>query len=144
MKRFAYLISIALLAISGFANAGPLNTKGGVYATHGYDPVAYFTESKPVKGYSQFAAEYQGAQWIFSSAENKALFEGNPEKFAPQYGGHCAFAAAHENVVDIDPAAWHIHEGKLYLNYNKSVQKKWLPKKAAFIPKADSFWLTLD
>ena len=144
MKRIAYLIAVTLLAVSSIVNAGPVNTKGSKFAIHGYDPVAYFTESKPVKGSKQYAANYQGAKWVFSSAENKNLFEGNPEKYAPQYGGHCAFAAANKSIADIDPDAWHIYQDKLYLNYNKSVQKKWLPKKTALIPKADSFWLTLD
>ena len=144
MKIVAYLISIVLLAVSGFANAGPVNTKGSDYAIHGYDPVAYFSESKPVKGFKQFAVDYQNAKWIFSSKENQSLFESNPGKYAPQYGGHCAFAAAHGSVADIDPDAWHIYEDKLYLNYNKSIQKKWLPKKTSFIPKADAYWITLD
>ena len=144
MKNLLYVFSLVMVLFGGVANAGgPINTKGEGSAIHGYDTVAYFTESKPVKGSSKYAVEYKGAQWLFSSAKNKALFEANAEKYAPQYGGHCAFAAAHDNIADTDPNAWHITDGKLFLNYNKDVQKRWLPNKKAFIPKADAFWKTL-
>lgn len=145
MKILFHLISLMMVLFAGIANAAaPINTNGGSSAIHGYDTVAYFTESKAVKGNDQFAVEYNGATWLFSQAENKALFEADPEKYAPQYGGHCAYAAAQSAVVDIDPHAWHISDGKLFLNYNKGVQKKWLPEKSSFIPKADAFWLTLQ
>lgn len=145
MKSLFHLISLVVVLFAGIANAAsPINSKGGSSAIHGYDTVAYFTESKAVKGDDQFAVEYNGATWLFSQAENKALFEAEPEKYAPQYGGYCAYGAAQNAVVDIDPDAWHISDGKLFLNYSARVQKKWLAEKPEFISKADAYWLTLQ
>ena len=112
---------------------------GGV-AIEGHDPVAYFTEGKPVEGKSEFTAEWKGAKWRFASAENKALFEKEPEKYAPQYGGYCAWAVAQGETAGIDPQAWKIVEGKLYLNYNKEIQAKWEQDIPGNIKKADQNW----
>lgn len=112
---------------------------GGV-AIEGYDPVAYFTEGRPVEGKSEFTVEWKGAKWRFSSAESKALFEKDPEKFAPQYGGYCAWAVAQGKTAGIDPQAWKIVEGKLYLNYNKEIQAKWEKDIPGNIEKADKNW----
>lgn len=137
-----HLLAIGLWASS--ANAGlPVNTQHSDYAIHGYDTVAYFTEGKPVKGNDQFVAEYNGAQWAFSSAENKTLFENDPGKYAPQFGGYCAFAAAHNALSDVDPAAWHIIDGKLYLNYSQRVEFMWLGNLSSNLEKAESYWSTL-
>lgn len=144
MKNIFQVISFVAVFFVGLANAAaPTNTKGEGSAIHGYDPVAYFTESKAVKGDDQFSADYNGATWLFAKAENKALFEADPEKYAPQYGGYCAYAAANDAVVDVDPTAWHISDGKLFLNYNQRIQKKWLAEKSSYISKADAFWMTL-
>ena len=95
-------------------------------AIRGTDPVAYFTKSKAVKGASQYEYKWNGATWRFSSKENMELFAANPEKYAPQYGGYCAKAMSEGNVVSIDPNAWKIVDGKLYLNYSAGVQRQWL------------------
>ena len=109
-------------------------------AIRGTDPVAYFTEGKAVKGNSQYETRYEGATWRFSSAENKELFEADPEAYAPQYGGYCAKALAEGNVVSIDPQAWKIVDGKLYLNYSKDVQKQWLQDVPGHISSANEKW----
>ena len=110
-------------------------------AVKGYDTVAFFTEGKPVKGSKKIKAEYKGVNWLFSSEENKKLFEENPEKYAPQYGGHCAWAVGENSArAPGDPKYWRIVDDKLYLNYNKSVQKKWLADIPGFIEKADANW----
>ncbi|WOG26694.1 YHS domain-containing (seleno)protein [Endozoicomonas sp. 8E] len=109
-------------------------------AVSGYDPVAYFTEGKPVKGSDKFSTRYKGAAWYFSSEENKNLFLESPEKYAPQYGGYCAWAVAHGKTASADPRQWNIEDGKLYLNYNGSVQKKWLKDKKKLINEADDNW----
>jgi len=111
------------------------------YAINGYDTVAYFTVGEPVEGNDLYVTEYKGVNWRFSSAENLALFEEDPVKYSPQYGGHCAYALGKNGVlVHGDPKKWAIVEDKLYLNLNGSIQKKWLKKTDFYITNADSVW----
>ena len=119
---------------------GTFNNK----AAGGFDVVSYFQgEGNPVKGSKEFKTEWKGAQWFFSSKENLDTFKKEPEKYAPQYGGYCAWAAAQGNLAKGDPKVYHIENGKLYLNYNKSIKKKWFPERASFIEKADEVFPTL-
>ncbi len=99
-------------------------------AIKGYDTVAYFTEGKPVKGRAEFSTTYMDATWHFSSEQNLQLFITNPEKYAPQYGGYCAYAVSRNTTASIKPDIFNIHDGKLYLNYNAGVQRRWLKKNA--------------
>ncbi|GLT18679.1 hypothetical protein GCM10007938_24600 [Vibrio zhanjiangensis] len=113
-------------------------------AVSGYDTVAYFTQGKPVKGDSKWKFEYQGADWYFSSQENLDKFKANPDDFAPQYGGYCAWAVAAKNdFASADPEQWAIVEGKLYLNYSADVKSLWDKDRAGFIEKADVNWPNL-
>jgi YHS domain-containing protein len=109
-------------------------------AIEGYDPVAYFAEGRPVEGDSAFAHDWMGATWYFASAENRDRFAADPERYAPQYGGYCAWAVAHGYTAKIDPAAWKIVEGKLYLNYSKEVQADWAQDIPGNITKSDANW----
>ncbi|MDD7805273.1 MAG: YHS domain-containing (seleno)protein [Endozoicomonas sp. (ex Botrylloides leachii)] len=109
-------------------------------AVSGYDTVAYFTEGKPKKGSDRYTTKYMGAKWLFSSIENLELFKANPKKYAPQYGGYCAWAMAQGHTAKSDPKQWSIENGKLYLNYDASVKKKWLADKEESIKKADQHW----
>ncbi|OAN13319.1 YHS domain protein [Photobacterium jeanii] len=109
-------------------------------AIKGYDAVSYFTESAAVKGDSDFTYQWNGAKWYFSSEENRKAFVANPTKFAPQYGGYCAWAVSKGYTAKIDPHAWNIVEGKLYLNYSKSVQQTWQQDIKGNVAKADSNW----
>ncbi|MGB0961025.1 MAG: YHS domain-containing (seleno)protein [Halocynthiibacter sp.] len=109
-------------------------------AINGFDPVAYFTAEHPVEGRAEFTTLYKGATWRFSSAENKAAFDATPEMFAPQYGGYCAYAASKGYIATSDPAAWTIFEGKLYLNYSKSVRALWALRKSTHIKSANENW----
>jgi YHS domain-containing protein len=109
-------------------------------AVGGYDPVAYFTEGKPVEGSSDFETSYNGATWRFASAEHKAAFEADPMRYAPKYGGYCAWAAAQGYTAKGDPQYWRIVDGALYLNYDSGVQKKWEADIPGFIEKADGNW----
>ncbi len=109
-------------------------------AIRGYDPVAYFAQKKAIKGKAEHAHRYGGASWWFVSAKNKAAFVAHPERYMPQYGGFCAFAMAQGKRVPIDPKAWSLVKGKLYLNYSKGVQAKWEKERDALIKKADAHW----
>jgi YHS domain-containing protein len=119
--------------------AGGFFVEDGV-AIKGVDPVAYFTESAPVQGSDQFAYDWQGVTWHFSSAENRDKFAANPEEFAPQYGGYCAYAVSQGGTAPIDPDAWKIVDGKLYLNVNKSIQQRWEKDIPGYINLADANW----
>ena len=134
-------VAAALVAVSPALAVSPVNKSllGGV-AIDGYDPVAYFTAGRPVEGSKEHSFEWEGATWRFASAENRGLFAKEPGKYAPQYGGYCAYAIANGYTADIDPDAWTIHEGKLYLNYDEKIEAKWRADKASFIAKADANW----
>lgn len=109
-------------------------------AIRGADPVAYFTAGDYVPGTAEFTHEWEGAVWQFASAENRDQFASDPAAFAPQYGGYCAWAVSQGYTATIEPTAWKIVDGKLYLNYNKSVQAKWQKDIPGNIAKADENW----
>lgn len=110
------------------------------FAIRGTDPVAYFTEGRPVEGSEEFTSTYNGAVWAFSSAENKALFDADPTAYAPQYGGYCAWAVAQGYTASTVPEAWHIEDGKLYLNFSLGVQRRWSEDIPGNISKGDANW----
>ncbi len=112
--------------------------RGG--AIDGYDPVAYFTEGKARKGAPEHAYEWNGATWHFASAANLDAFRLEPERYAPRYGGYCAWAVGHAYTARPDPQAWHVADGKLYLNFSPEVQEKWLEKKAELIQSGARNW----
>lgn len=112
----------------------------GNLAIKGFDAVAYFTEQRAVEGSKQFEMSWRGANWRFSSEENLAAFREEPERFAPQYGGYCAWAVSQNDTAGIDPTQFTVHNGKLYLNYNEKISNRWLADKEAFIADADRYW----
>jgi YHS domain-containing protein len=114
-------------------------TENGI-AIKGTDPVAYFREGKAVKGSSQFTHKWKNATWQFSSQENRDLFAKTPEKYAPQFGGFCAWAVSENYTAPIDPEAWKIVNEKLYLNFNKSVQRSWERDETNRIARGDRNW----
>lgn len=113
-------------------------------AVQGHDPVAYFTDGKPVKGSKDFVAEYQGAEFRFASAANRDAFRADPAKYAPQYGGYCAWAVSQGYHAKGDAKNWKIVDGRLYLNYNTSIQKKWEADIPGFIAAADAQWPVIN
>ena len=148
MKLSHFAIALAVFAIpaapAAFADKDPVYTGNFTnVAVEGYDPVAYFTEGKPVKGDKDFTTEYQGAEWRFSSQANLDAFLADPEKYAPQYGGYCAWAVSQGYTAKGDAKHWKIVDGKLYLNYNSSIQKKWEKDIPGFIQSADASWPTV-
>jgi len=113
-------------------------------ALKGYDPVAYFTESKALKGNSDFQHTHAGIKYNFASAQNRELFKKDPAKYLPQYGGYCSWAVGHNYTASTDPEAWKIVNGKLYLNYNKDVQRKWMADEGNLIKSGDANWPKLS
>ncbi len=134
---------LALAAVLGTAQLAAAETEINIvdgYAVHGYDVVAYFEEGKPVIGDDRYTAEHDGATYRFASAEHLDAFKKDPAKFAPQYGGYCAFGAAMGRKFDGDPNAWAIVDDKLYLNLNQKVQERWKENVPGFIKGADNNW----
>ena len=145
----ACALSVAGVLFGTAASAAepPINTlKNSLFggrtdtAINGYDTVAYFTVGKPVKGQDALAIEWMGAKWKFSTQAHLDLFKANPEKYAPQYGGYCAYGVVQDNLVKVEPEQFTIRDGKLYLNYDASVQKKWEQDVPGFIVKANQNW----
>lgn len=145
--------SLILLALSALVPLGaeadtarPVNTLGSAdgVAIRGYDPVAYFREGGPRRGKVEFSVRHGGAVWRFASAENKALFEADAERYLPAYGGFCAYGTSRGYLVKIEPEAWSIVDGRLYLNYDLGIRKTWLGDRAAYIRKADGNWPRLS
>ena len=109
-------------------------------AINGYDPVSYFTEGKPVRGNNEYTYNWNNAVWHFSTKQNQQDFMSNPEKYAPQYGGYCAFGCSEGHKAPTDPDAWTIVDNKLYLNYDTSVKALWKKDIPGHIQKANSNW----
>ena len=137
MKLPSALFLAAFVAAN--AAAGEFYEKDGV-AIRGHDPVAYFSDGKPVKGTAQHKAEYKGSTFHFASKANQDAFAANPANYAPQYGGFCAFGVSGGYKAAIDPAAFTVVNGKLYLNYSRDVQKKWSADIPGHVAKADRNW----
>lgn len=136
------LLTVITLSVSSCTSSPlpPVNVTRDGIAIKGYDPVAYFTDGIPVKGESRFEYVWNGAKWRFAGEEHLALFKSDPEKYAPRYGGYCAYAVSQGTTADIDPGSWAIVEGKLYLNLNKDVQGLWEKDIPGYIQKADKNW----
>ena len=109
-------------------------------ALDGYDPVAYHTVGKPTKGRADLTVEHDGATWRFASSANRDKFVADPDRYAPQYGGHCAWAAAQGYTAKGDPNHWKIVDSKLYVNYNRSIQRRWEKDIPGFIEAGDKNW----
>ncbi len=143
MNCIRNFIIINCILFSGSIVADTVFQQNGV-AIKGYDPVSYHTMKQAVAGKAQFAFEWKGVKWLFSSQENKNLFSSNPDNYAPKYGGYCAYAASKGALAPIDPDAWTIHANKLYLNYSLSVRKIWRQDIEGNIKKANTNWPKLN
>lgn len=140
MKQiFLTILLCATIGLGVFAQKSPVyNTDAG--SINGYDPVAYFKAGKPEKGKPEYRYQWNGGDWWFSSKTNLDAFKASPEKYAPVYGGYCAFGMADGHKAPTDPAAWTIVDGKLYLNYNPAVKKIWAKDISGHIAKAEKNW----
>lgn len=139
------LLATSILAFSSLSFAADIdmNADANDLAIKGYDPVSYFTMGKPVEGDINFTATHKGAIYRFSSESNRDLFKNDPAKFAPQYGGYCAFGVAMDKKFDTDPTAWKIVANKLYLNLNKDVQNKWKQDTKKYLEMSDTNWYSI-
>ena len=133
-------MAVVLFSISANATEKPIYVSKGA-AVSGYDTVAYFTQGKAVKGKKDISIKHMGETWRFSSEQNKTMFLSAPEKYSPQYGGHCAFAMANGKLVSADPKAFTVVDGKLYLNYSLSVRARWSKDIPGYIADANENWL---
>ncbi len=142
ISAFAAILAAGLIAGPAFAGGAVNKTLFGT-ALDGYDAVAYHTLDRPVEGSRQFSYKWRGAAWRFVSAKHRDLFAADPERYAPAYGGYCAYGMAQGAKVDIDPSAWRIVDGTLYLNVNKDVQRTWAQDIPGYITRADRHWQRL-
>lgn len=142
MKKLIMNLSKSLMTLTLLIGAFSAQAKEefATPAISGYDPVAYFSDSAAKRGSGMHAAEHNGQVYLFSSAENKAKFKKNPSKYLPQYGGYCAFGASLGKKFHSDPTVFAVVKGKLYLNLNKDIQKKWNAKQSDMISAADKNW----
>ncbi len=149
MKQFFSIAFLSTLLFSSHLLAGEIFTSvwSPNTAIRGADTVAYFSlklGAKAVKGKGEFKHSYKKVNWLFATQENLEKFKANPEKYAPQYGGYCAYAVGAKNdTASIEVDQWDIVDGKLYLNYNASVKADWEPKKAVYIKAGDVNWPAL-
>ncbi|WP_435357392.1 YHS domain-containing (seleno)protein [Emticicia sp. SJ17W-69] len=141
-KKLVLVFSFCLFILSSFAQKTEVfsNDEGAI---KGYDAVAYFKVGKATKGNSSFAYQWKDAKWLFESQENLDAFKAMPEKYAPQYGGYCAFGLSENHKSPTTPEAFTIVNDKLYLNYNAKVKELWLKDKESRIIKADSNWVQI-
>ena len=140
MKR---TILIALIAFLGIAQAkaqkSEIFTTGGK-AIKGYDPVAFFTDSKPVKGSDSLSYQWKEATWLFASRKNLETFKSDPDKYAPQYGGYCAYGLSQGHKAPTQTDTWTVVNDKLYFNYNSKVKELWVKDQQSLIKTADEKW----
>ncbi len=135
-----FLMMVAAGAVHAASKDAVYKSSWSGVAINGYDPVAYFSEGKAVEGSDSFTHTWNDAIWRFASAESRDVFAANPEAYAPQYGGYCAWAVSQGYTASTDPEAWRVVDGKLYLNYSKGVQKNWEEDAPGNIAKADTNW----
>jgi YHS domain-containing protein len=141
MKKLGFFLS--LLAFAGPLVAQTktfLNLDKNGLAIQGYDPVAFFTENKPVKGRSEFKSVHQGATYYFASAQDKERFDQEPAKYEPAFGGFCAYGVSRNKLVGIDPEAFQILDGRLLLQYSKGVRSDFNKDTQGNLAKANANW----
>jgi YHS domain-containing protein len=144
MRRLVMLLAALFAAIAAApamaATTAPAVSAEGGIAIRGYDPVAFFTTGTPQEGSPAHAYEYEGATWHFTSAENLAAFKNNPTRYAPQFGGYCAWAVSQHYLAPGDPEYWKIVNGKLYLNANSRAKELWEADQADAIERGHANW----
>jgi len=140
--KHLFTITLFVISVGVFAQDTQYFNKKGV-AINGYDPVAYFTDNAAVEGATQFSYEWQGTKWLFKSQKNLDSFKATPEKYAPQFGGYCAYGVSENHKSPTEGAAFTIVDDKLYLNYNMQVREMWRKDTQDLIAKGRSNWTVL-
>ena len=141
MKKLLMLIFIVLCCLQTEAQSSAIyTTRNG--AIDGYDPVAFFIDGKPARGSKDFSWNWEGADWYFSTDANRQAFKKDPARYAPQFGGYCAFGVAdgEGHKAPTLPETWSIVDGKLYLNYNLKVKSLWVKNRDQFITNGEENW----
>ena len=141
MKKKLIITFAALVSLCASVNAqtSAVYAPDGI-ALKGYDAVAFFTLSKPVKGSVDYSYKWHNATWLFATKSGLDSFKGAPEKYAPQYGGYCAFGAAEGHKAPTQPETWTNVHNRLYFNYNEKVKESWMKNQAVLIDSADRKW----
>lgn len=143
LKKVLFILTFAVIVVGCNSQQATEVYAPDNKAINGYDPVAFFTESKPVKGSEAFTYQWKGADWNFASQQNLDSFKLSPEKYAPQYGGYCAYGTADGHKAPTKADTWTIVDGRLYFNYNNEVKDDWSKDRSALIKKADEAWPTV-
>lgn len=142
LKKVLAILALVILSVSCKSPepSGEIYAPGNK-AINGYDVVGFFKDSKPVMGSDTYTYNWKGANWKFASQENLDAFKATPEKYAPQYGGYCAYGTAEGHKAPTKPETFTVADGKLYFNYNLDVKKEWDKDQATLIQKADTAWV---
>lgn len=143
LARRSALVALLTLPLAARAPAQTVYAEQGL-AMRGTDPVAYFDQARPVPGRPEFALDWNGATWRFASAANRDRFAADPQRFAPAYGGFCAYAVSEGYTAPTDPEAWRIVNGRLFLNYDRSVQRTWERDIPGRVARGDANWPRLS
>ena len=132
-------VGATLLTRPAFAANPPVYAEDGI-AWDGHDLVAFFTNGAPTPGVAEFSLDYEGATVLFSSAETRDMFADDPARYAPQFGGYCAYAASKGYIAPTVPEAWTVYEGKLYLNFSLRARELWSQDIPGNIAKGNANW----
>lgn len=141
MKKITHAVLILTLLFSPVLATDLVNVSGASrVALDGYDPVAFFTDARPMNGSPFIKATYGGADYFFATEEHKQLFTADPEKYAPQYGGFCAYGVGYDALFPVEIDTWQIRNGKLYLNLNSEILEKFNADFEGNVAKANKSW----
>lgn len=144
MRAFSLVLALGALVPLHALAQHRVNDNGTGAAIGGYDVVAYFADHRAVVGSAEHSLTHEGVVYRFASDAHLALFRASPARYLPQYGGFCAYAASQGRLVRVDPEAWRIVDGRLYLNYSREIQAQWEADRARYIREADERWPALS
>lgn len=143
MKKIVCVSLILIFSLTAaFAQKSEIFEKDGM-AIRGYDVVAFHTDARATKGSEKFIYHWKDTNWLFANQENLDMFKKEPEKYAPQYGGYCAYGTADGHKAPTETDTWTVKDNKLYFNYNKKVQQIWNKDQVGYIEKADKNWVEI-
>lgn len=142
-KIAAVFVVVFVVGCAAAVKTGSINMDEGL-GIKGYDPVAYFVAGKPMKGREDITVKWDGITYRFANYVNRKKFQKNPKRYLPQYGGFCAFGMAQNQKIDVDPLAWEVSDGKLYLNYTKKTHEVWKLNQQDNIKEANQNWMVLQ